>query len=106
MLKKVSTMIAVALMVASMTAFALAADILKGKVTKVEGDKITVTIEGAVPAWVKTGATVTAASAAPRVLSVKGSEVTLTFSKARAAKIKVDANMSLSEFTGYELQGC
>ena len=106
MLKKISMMFMIALLVASMAASALAADKLNGKVTKVESDKITVTIEGALPAWVKVGATVTAGSAAPKVLSVNGNEVTLRFSKSRAAKIKVDATMSLSEFTGDELQGC
>lgn len=106
MLKKISAMIAVALVVASMVVSALAADTLNGKVTKIESDKITVVIEGALPAWVKPGATVTVGSTAPKVLSVKGNEVTLRFSKAKAAKIKVDSIMSLMEFTGDELQGC
>jgi hypothetical protein len=106
MLKKIGMMLAVILLVASMVGLAVAADKLKGKVTKVESDKVTVTIEGALPAWVKEGATVTAANGAPKVVTVKGNEVTLRFSKAKAAKIKVDANMFLSEFTGDELQGC
>ena len=106
MLKKISVIIAVILMAASLAVSAVAADKLNGKVTKVESDKITVTIEGALPAWVKAGATVTAAGGAPKVLSVKGNEVTLRFSKAKAAKIKVDSSMSLMEFTGDELQGC
>ena len=106
MLKRMSTIMAVALLVASMAVSAIAADALKGKVTKVEGDKITVAIEGAFPAWIKAGATVTAAGGAPKVLSVKESEVILRFSKAKAAKIKVDSTMSLSESSGDELQGC
>ncbi len=106
MLKKLGMMLAVILLAVGLVTLAVAADKLKGKVTKIEGDKITVTIEGAVPAWVKTGATVTAAGGAPKVLTVKGNEVTLRFSKSKAAKIKVDATMLLSEFSGDELQGC
>ncbi len=105
MLKKISLMIMATLLVASMAVSALAAD-TKGKVTKVESDKVTVVIEGALPAWIKSGATVTAGGGAPKVLAVKGNEVVLRFSRAKAAKIKVDATLSLSEFTGDELQGC
>ena len=106
MLKKISTIIAVALLVISMAIFASAADTVNAKVTKVEGDIITVTIEGALPAWLKTGASVTDGSAEQKVLTVKGNEVTVKFSKARAAKIKVDAILFLSKFIGNELQGC
>jgi len=106
MLKKISAMLAVILLVVSVAVSATAADTLKGKVTKVESDKITVVIDGALPAWVKPGATVTAGGGAPKVLSVKENEVTLRFSKAKAAKIKVGSTMSLREFTGDELQGC
>ena len=106
MLKKISTIIAVALLVVSMAILASAADTVNAKVTNVEGDIITVTIEGALPAWLKTGASVTDGSAEQKVLSVKGNEVTVRFSKARAAKIKVDSILFLSKFTGNELQGC
>jgi homoaconitase/3-isopropylmalate dehydratase large subunit len=105
-LKKISTIIAVVLLVASMAPFALAAGTLNGKVTKVESDKITVAIEGALPAWVKTGATVMAAGSTPKVLSVKGNGVTLRFSKANAAKIKVGSRMTLSEFPVADSLGC
>jgi hypothetical protein len=105
-LRKISTIIAVVLLVASMAPFALAADALNGKVTKVESDKITVAIEGALPAWVKTGATVIAAGSTPKVLLVKGNGVTLRFSKAKAAKIKVGSSMTLSEFPVAEPLGC
>jgi hypothetical protein len=106
MLKKIGTMLAVILLVVCMVGSASAAEKLKGKVTKVESDKITVVLEGALPAWVKPGATVTAAGGAPKVLSVNGNEVVLRFSKAKAKRIKADAAMFLSEFTGDELQGC
>jgi len=108
MLKKIITMVVGVLVVASLAAGALAADkgACNGKVTKIEGDKVTVMMEGAVPAWVKVGGTVTAAGAAPKVLSVEGNEVVLRFSRAKAATIKVDSGISLSEFAGDELQGC
>ena len=44
---------------------------VSGKVTKVDGDKVTVTVEGAVPAWAKKGASVTAAGGSPKVVSVQ-----------------------------------
>ncbi|OGU10675.1 MAG: hypothetical protein A2075_06010 [Geobacteraceae bacterium GWC2_58_44] len=77
-----------------------------GKVTKVEGDKVTVLMEGAVPAWAKKGATVSARGGAPKVLSVEGNEVTLRFNKAKAAKIKVDSNLTVTESDGDDMQGC
>jgi hypothetical protein len=105
-LEKISTVIAVVLVVASMASFALAADTLNGKVTKVESDRITVAIEGALPAWVKTGATVIAVDSTPKVLLVKRNEVTLRFSKVKAAKIKVGSSMTLSEFPVADKLGC
>ncbi len=89
-----------------MVVSAIAADTVKGKVTKVETDKVTVMVDGDLPAWIKAGGNVTAGGGAPKVLSVKGKEVILRFSRAKAAKIKVDSAMSLSEFSGDELQGC
>lgn len=106
MLKKISTIFAVILVAVSMAVCAIAADTVKGKVTKIESDKVTVVMEGDLPAWVKPGATVTAGGGAPKVLAVNGKEVVLRFSRAKAAKIKVDSTMSVSEFTGDELQGC
>jgi hypothetical protein len=106
MLKKISIMVAVILMMASVAAVVLAADKVTGKVTKVETDKVTVAIEGSLPAWIKVGGNVAAVGGGPKVLSINGNEVTLKFSRAKAAKIKVDSTMSLGEFTGAELQGC
>lgn len=103
MIKRIGSMVAVALLSASI---AFAAGSVSGKVTKIEGDKVTVTVEGAVPAWAKTGANVSAAGGAPKVVSVQGNEVTLRFSKSKAAKIKVDSKMKLTESEGDELQGC
>jgi len=75
------------------------------KVTKVEGDKVTVTLQGTVPAWAKKGATVSALGGAPKIVAVSGKELTLRFSKEKAAKIKPDSTMSLTKSTG-EMQGC
>jgi len=76
-----------------------------GKVTKVEGDKVTVTLQGAVPAWAKKGASVSALGGAPKVVAVSGKELTLRFSKEKAAKIKVDTGVTLTK-SGGEMQGC
>jgi len=104
--KKIRVGIMAVMLFAGMAASALAADALNGKVSQVAGDKITVVLEGAVPDWVKAGATVTAGSAAPKIVSVKGNEVVLRFSKSKAARIKVDSTMSLEESSGDAMQGC
>jgi sRNA-binding carbon storage regulator CsrA len=106
MVKKAGILMMAVIMVAVMSAAAFAAEKLNGKVSGVSGDKVTVVLEGAVPAWVKAGATVKAGSAAPKIVSVKGNEVVLRFSKSKAAKIKADSAMSLEESEGEELQGC
>jgi len=104
--RKLITLLAAAIMAASLTVSAFAAAPVTGKVTKVEGDKVTVAIEGAVPAWARKGAAVSAGGGSPTVVSAQGNEVTLRFSKAKAAKIKVDSSMTLAESDGDELQGC
>lgn len=106
MVKRIGTMFVVILVAVSMAVCAIAADTVKGKVTKVESDKVTVAVDGDLPAWIKAGGNVTAGGGAPKVLSVSGKEVILRFSRAKAAKIKVDSTMSLGEFAGDELQGC
>ncbi len=106
MFKKIGTMFTVILLVVSLALCAIAADAVKGKVTKIETDKVTVVVDGNMPAWIKAGGNVTAGGGAPKVLSVTGKEVVLRFSRAKAAKIKIDSTMSLSEFSGDELQGC
>lgn len=106
MFKKIITLLAVILLVVGMAVSATAADTFNGKVIKVESDKVTVVVDGDLPAWIKAGGNVTAGGGAPKVLSIKGKEVVLRFSRAKAAKIKVDSTMSLGEFTGDELQGC
>lgn len=93
----------------AMTAFAtaaFAAGSLTGKVTNIDVDKVTVAVEGAVPAWTKAGAKVSAAGGAPTVISVKGNDVTLKFSKAKAAKIKINSNMKIAEPSDDAMQGC
>lgn len=93
----------------AMTAFAtaaFAAASLSGKVTNIDVDKVTVTVEGDIPAWTKKGSKVSAAGGSPTVVSVKGNEVTLKFSKAKAAKIKVNSNMKIAEPADDDMQGC
>ena len=104
-MKRLIAMSSMLLVTAAMATTVFAAGASSGKVTKVEGEKVTVTLEGAVPAWAKKGASVSALGGSPKVLSVTGKEVTLRFSKAKAAKIKVDANVTMSE-PKEEMQGC
>lgn len=105
-MKKLISMISMALTMLAVATAVFAAEPVTGKVTKVEGDKVTVALEGAVPAWAKKGANVSAMGGSPKVLAVEGSEVTLRFSRAKAAKIKADSNMTLTESDGDDMQGC
>ncbi len=106
MVKKIVCIIAAALLTAGMAVSAFASGSVAGKVTKVEGDKITVTVEGQVPSWATPGSNVSAAGGSPRVMAVSGNEVTLKFGKAKAATIKVDSSMKLTEASEDDLQGC
>ncbi|WP_243371034.1 selenite/tellurite reduction operon protein ExtJ [Geotalea sp. SG265] len=104
-MKKIMMAVAAALAALSLAAVAFAGGSFSGKVTKVDGEKITVKADN-VPAWVKKGANVQAMGGAPKVLSVKGGEIVLKFGKAKAAKIKVDSTLRVGELAGEELQGC
>ncbi|QWV93307.1 hypothetical protein KP004_19415 [Geomonas oryzisoli] len=106
MFGKTMRIAAAGLVALSLAATAFAAGPAKGKVTKVEGEQVTVTLEAAPPAFVKKGAMVTSLGGSPKVLAVQGNEVTLKFGKAKAEKIKVDSPISLTECEGDELQGC
>ena len=105
-MKKLITMISMLLATVALAATVFAAGACSGKVTKVEGDKVTVTMEGAVPAWAKKGASVLAMGGSPKVVSVEGNDVTLRLSKAKAAKVKVDSKVTVTESDGDEMQGC
>lgn len=104
-MKKIMMSIAAALVALSMAAVAFAAGSFSGKVTKIDGTKVTVKADK-IPAWVKKGGSVSAMGGAPQVVDVKGDEVTLRFGKAKAAKIKADSTMQIHEAAGDELQGC
>jgi hypothetical protein len=106
MKKKIVLLFVVLLLTGLLASLAFAAEECKGKVSGVATDKVTIVLEGAMPAWLKAGATVTAGNGAPRVISVKGNEVVLRFSKAKAKNMKVDSPISLQESDGDELQGC
>lgn len=106
MFQKIGLMIVTGLFVFALAAGASAQDTVNGKIIKVETDKVTVLVEGALPAWIKSGKNVTAGGGAPKILGVSGKELVLRFSKAKAAKLKVESTLQMEEFTGDELQGC
>jgi len=105
-MKKLIAMISMLLATVALAATAFAAGSCSGKVTKIEGDKVTVAVEGAVPAWAQKGATVSAMGGSPKVLSVNGNELTMRFGRAKLSKIKADSNMTVTESDGDEMQGC
>jgi hypothetical protein len=105
MLKKIVFIMMAVLLVIGMAVSAPAEETVNSKVIKIETDKVTVVVEGKLPAWIKSGGNVTACGGAPKILGIKGNELVLRFSKAKAAKIKADSTLPLTEFTGDELQG-
>lgn len=104
-MKKLIAMSSLLLATVALAATVFAAGAFSGKVTKIEDNMVTVTMEGAVPAWAKKGASVSALGGSPKVMAVTGNEVTLRFNKAKAAKIKVNSSMTLTE-AQEEMQGC
>lgn len=106
MLKKIGLIISTIVLAAGLAVNAAADDMVMSKVIKIETDKVTVVVEGALPGWIKPGGNVTAGGGAPKILGIRGKELVLRFSKAKAARIKPDSTLELSEFTGDELQGC
>ena len=105
-MKKMITMISTMLVTVALAATVFAADSFKGKVTKIDGTKVTVTTEKKIPSWVKKGSNVTAIGGSPKVLEVKGNEMVLRFGSAKASKIKADTDVTISAPSGDELQGC
>lgn len=106
-MKKLMTTISMFLATVALAAVVMAANVpFTGKVTKIDGTKVTVTAEQNIPSWVKKGANVSILGGSPKVLEVKGNEMVLRFGKAKAAAIKADSAVTVSESSGDELQGC
>lgn len=106
MKRQIAIMVVAAILVTTMATWAFAEGSFSGKVTKVEGERVTVLADGSVPAWVRAGVAVMAGGGAPRVIRVQGNEVTLKFGKEKAAKLKADQVLKVTESSGDELQGC
>ena len=70
-----------------------------GKVSAVDGEKVTLKVEKGVPAWVKKGGVTKAIGGMPTVVDVKGNEVVLKFNKAKAAKINTELTKQLGEMS-------
>jgi len=104
MLKRIALLVCALLLSANLVLAASAG----GKVAAVDGEKVTLKM-AKVPAWIKQGAVVSAIGGKPTVLEVNGNDVVLRFSKAKASKLKIDANLTVSEIKaggGVQLQGC
>jgi len=105
-MKRLITKLATMLALAAFATAAFAAGSITGKVTAIDGEKVSITVEKGLPTWIKKGTTVQAFGGSPTVVDVKGNVVVLKFGKAKAAKIKSDSTMTISESSGDELQGC
>ena len=108
MLKKTLLVAMVAALVMGLSGLAFAADGEKftGKITKIEGVRVTVAAEGGLPAWVKAGTRVNAGGGAPVVLKISGKEMTLKFGQAKVEQLKVDQVLEITPSSGDVPQGC
>ncbi|MBP2675688.1 MAG: hypothetical protein H6Q84_2528 [Deltaproteobacteria bacterium] len=108
MLKKKLLVAMVAALVVGLAGFAFAADGDKvtGKITKIDGLRVTVAAQGDLPAWVKAGTRVTAGGGSPVVLKISGKEMTLKFGQAKVEQLKVDQVLEITPSSGDVPQGC
>lgn len=106
MKRQITIAVVAAILVTTMAAWAFAEGSFSGKVTKVDGERVTILSDGPAPAWVRAGVAVMAEGGAPRVIRVQGNEVTLKFGKEKAAKLKAEQVLKVTESSGEELQGC
>jgi len=104
-LKKLITMISILLASVALSVTVIAAGANSGKVTKIDGTMVTVTMEGSVPAFARSGTWVSAIGGAPKVMSVTGRDIVLRFNSAKAAKIKIDSSVIVSE-PDEDMEGC
>jgi len=108
MLKKTLLVAMVAALVMGLSGLSFAADGEKftGKITKIDGLRVTVAAQGDLPAWAKAGTRVNAGGGAPVVLKVSGKDMTLKFGKAKAEQLKVDQVLEITPSSGDAPQGC
>jgi hypothetical protein len=104
-LKKLITMISLLLATVALSATVIAAGANTGKVSKIEGTMVTVTMAGSVPAFARSGTWVSALGGAPKVMSVTGNDIVLRFNTAKVATIKIDASVTVSE-PDEDMEGC
>ena len=104
-MKKLFVMIFVLLTALALAVSVFAAGSCSGKVTKNDGEKVTVTLAGAVPAWAKKGATVRSMGYVAKVISVNGKDVALKFNKGKTANFRIDSIVTVTTPDG-EMQGC
>jgi hypothetical protein len=94
------------LMVLGLIAFAAAlvsAEPVKGKVTAIDGKKVTIEVSGEKASWVKKGAPVKFEGGVGRILTI--SDTTIVFNSKNASKLKVGAEISLDKGPA-TLTGC
>ncbi len=107
MSKKTFFAAVVAVLVMGLAGFAFAeGGKFTGKITQIQGERVTIKVEGAVPAWARAGVVVMGGGGAPRVLRVSGSDVTLKFGKAKVELLKIDQVLEITESSGADVQGC
>lgn len=105
-MKKVVVAITMLLTMIALTVAAVAAGSFSGRVTAINGERVTIGVGNQLPGWVKKGTTVSALGSAPKVVEVNGNTVVLLFPKAKEAAIKAETPLTVSQSAGDELQGC
>ncbi|MEW6721448.1 MAG: selenite/tellurite reduction operon protein ExtJ [Thermodesulfobacteriota bacterium] len=107
MRKKAFLVAMVAALVLGVAGFGFAADEpFTGKITKIDGVRVTVSAQADLPAWIKAGMRVNAGGGSPLVLRVSGKDLTLKFGQAKAEQLKVDQVLEVKPSSGEVPQGC
>ena len=81
----------------------------EGKIAKIDGSTISLSVEGAMPPWVQKGALANTSSGLGKVAAVAENSVDLKVKSSEAAKLKVGEVVDVkpkNAAAGQKLQGC
>lgn len=102
LIKKVTVVSALAMSCAT----AFAAETLNAKVVAVDGGKVALQVEGAVPDWITAGAKVQALGWKTDVVAIDGATFVVEMSKSKASRVDVDSDVVVREIPKQQKFGC
>ncbi|NYT66118.1 hypothetical protein H0A58_09060 [Alcaligenaceae bacterium] len=102
LIKKVTVISALAM--SCTTAFA--AEKLDAKIVSVDGTKVALQVQGAVPKWITEGTKVHALGWQSNVVGIDGSTFIVEMSKAKASRASVNSDVVVREISKHQRFGC